>query len=136
MNKSPTSVGAQPRSESKKISGMEFQDLVEAQRRNIDAITQAQMIAVQGAHAIARRQADVMRETFDVIAGLASETMPTGDLRNASLLDPKAMQIGFERTLEHMKVLMGAMMETNMSVFDIMNSRIADMFDQDNQSEK
>lgn len=40
------------------------------------------------------------------------------------------MQAGFERTLVHMKDLMEVMIETNMSMFDVMKSRIADMFDQ------
>ncbi len=136
MNKSPRQRCAQRQIESENLPGMEFQDLVEAQRRNIDAITKAQLIAIQGAHAIARRQADIIRETFDGVAGLATETMAPGDHQNATLMDPTAMQAGFERTLEHMKDLMGVMMETNMSVFDVMNLRFADMFDQDNPSEK
>lgn len=130
MNTSPRQPSGQRPSESGKLPVTEFYDLVEAQRSNIDAITKAHLIAVQGAHTIAKRQADVIRETFDVIADLAKDTLPNDDVRSSPLTDPKTMQAGFERALAHMKDLMDGMMETNMSVFDVMNSRIAELFDQ------
>lgn len=111
------------------VPGMDFEDLVKAQRRNIDALIEAHMIAAQGVHNIARKQAEIIRETFDRIASLATTMVETGDLRPTQLTDPKAIQAGFERALEHMKELMKAMNETNMAVFQIMTGRIAELFD-------
>ncbi len=133
MNNSPHQRGDKQPIGSETLPGMEVQDLVEAQRRGIDALIEAQMITAQDAHAVARKQADIMRETFNRISSLATEVIQAGNPQQTAVVDSKAIQAGLERAFEHMRELMGAMIETNMSVFDVMNSRIADMFDQSEQ---
>ena len=48
-----------------------------AQRRNIEALSQANQLAVEGAHAVVKRQIEITQQTFDDLSTLMREmTLP------------------------------------------------------------
>ena len=45
--------------------GFDVESLVAAQRRNLEALTQANQLAVEGIQAVARRQVEIARQAAD-----------------------------------------------------------------------
>ena len=49
-----------------------------AQRRNIEALSQANQLAIEGVHAVARRQIEMTRETLDDFSALVRDLVQPG----------------------------------------------------------
>ena len=50
------------------MPGLDNQGLMEAHRKNIEAVTEANRVAFEGAQAMARRQTEIVREAMDEAA--------------------------------------------------------------------
>src|SRR5690606_9575060 len=60
-----------------KTPAFDFNSLFEVQRRNIEALTAANQVVAEGAQAIARRQAETLRNNVDQVLN-ASKDMVSG----------------------------------------------------------
>ena len=83
---------------------------------------------VQGAHAAAKRQAEIIRQTFDEIAILVKEAI---DARATTVVESKAARVGFELAFADMRELMDLMTEANRAAFEVMSHRLFEVFDRD-----
>ena len=58
-----------------KLPMVDMESIMTSQRKNIEALTNANKLAFEGIQAVARRQADVMRQMIEEISGMVSELM-------------------------------------------------------------
>ena len=65
--------------ESFQVPGVDLRSVLDSQRKNVEALTQATQIATEGATAIGRRQAEILRSAIEQAATMARNLKVTGN---------------------------------------------------------
>ena len=110
-----------------KIPGFDMQMMMDAQRKNIEALNAANQAAVQGMQAVAQRQAEILSQTINEVSTIAQQ------LANASTnpqeLTTKQAEIArkaFEQALANARELAEIVSKSNTEAFAIINKRVTD----------
>src|SRR3546814_3968167 len=61
-----------------KVPGVDVDTMIAVQRRNIEALTAANQLALEGVQAVVRRHMDIMRHSLGEMSSMAAELMSTG----------------------------------------------------------
>lgn len=112
------------------LPGFDIEAVLASQRKNIEALTQANQLAVEGVQAMARRQAEIAREAIDeasaVLRDIVQPTAPEERIaKNAELLKQT-----FERSLANTRELTLMFAKANTEAFDIVAKRVAAGFEE------
>ena len=112
------------------LPGFDVEAVLASQRKNIEALTQANQLAVEGAQAVARRQAEIAREAIDeASAALRDIVQPTAPeeriAKHAELLRQT-----FERGLANTRELTLMLAKANTEAFDVVAKRVAAGFEE------
>jgi phasin family protein len=109
-----------------KADAPELDGLMAAQKKNLEAIAEANRRAAEGFQAIMQRQSDMMRdamtEASSAVATLSSETSPEARARKQAEL----MKKSFERTLGAMREIAEMAAESNSEIYDLLSKRAAE----------
>ncbi|MGH6969591.1 MAG: phasin family protein, partial [Stellaceae bacterium] len=101
------------------LPSFDVEAVLASQRKNIEALTQANQLAVEGMQAVARRQAEIAREAIDeasaVLREIVQPTAPEERIaKNAELLKQS-----FERSLANTRELTLLLAKANTEAFDV-----------------
>lgn len=112
------------------LPGFDVEAVLASQRKNIEALTQANQLAVEGVQAVARRQAEIAREAIGeasaVLREIVQPTAPEERIaKNAELLKQT-----FERNLAHARELTLMLTKANTEAFDVFAKRVAQGFEE------
>jgi phasin family protein len=112
------------------LPGFDVEAVLASQRKNIEALTQANQLAVEGVQAVARRQAEIAREAIDEASAVLREIVqPTAPeervAKNAELLKQT-----FERGLANTRELTLMLAKANTEAFDVVAKRMAQGFEE------
>ncbi|MDE2164914.1 MAG: TIGR01841 family phasin [Alphaproteobacteria bacterium] len=112
------------------LPGFDVEAVLASQRKNIEALTQANQLAVEGVQAVARRQAEITREAIDeasaVLRDIVQPTAPEDRIaKNAELLKQT-----FERGLATTRELTLMLTKANTEAFDVVAKRVAAGFEE------
>ena len=114
-----------------KMPGMPGMDaFLQAQRRNMEVLSNANRVALEGAQAVARRHMEIMQETMQEV----SETMR--DLATADSPQAKAakqtelLKTAYERAVSHMKELADLIQRSNGEALGMLNQRFTEAMDE------
>lgn len=110
-----------------KVPGFDMQAVMDAQRKNIEALTAANQAAVQGMQAVAQRQAEILSQVVSEISSVAQQ------LANASStpqeLTSKQAELArkaFEQALANARELAEMVSKSNTEAFAIINKRVTE----------
>ena len=110
-----------------KIPGFDMSAMMDAQRKNIEALNAANQAAVQGMQAVAQRQAEILSQTINEVSTIAQQ------LANASTnpqeLTTKQAEIArkaFEQALANARELAEIVSKSNTEAFAIINKRVTE----------
>lgn len=110
-----------------KVPGFDMQAAMDAQRKNIEALTAANQAAVQGMQAVAQRQAEILSQALGEISSVAQQ------LANASNspqeLTSKQAELArkaFEQALANARELAEMVSKSNTEAFAIINKRVTE----------
>jgi len=112
------------------LPGFDVEAALASQRKNIEALTQANQLAVEGVQAVARRQVEIAREAIDeasaVLRDIVQPTAPEERLaKQAELLKQT-----FERSLANTRELALMLAKANTEAFDVVAKRVAQGFEE------
>ena len=112
------------------LPGFDVEAVLASQRKNIEALTQANQLAVEGVQAVARRQVELAREAIDeastVLREIVQPTAPEERIaKNAELLKQS-----FERSLANTRELTLLLAKANTEAFDVVAKRVAQGFEE------
>lgn len=101
-------------------------------QRNLEALAAANRIAIEGAHAVARRQLEIVQQTI----GELTETLKA--LGTAGLSAPHAKAAGqadavkdaYSRAVAHSRELADLMQRANAEAIDVLHQRVAGALDE------
>ncbi len=103
---------------------------VEAQRKNIEAVTTANKLAFEGAQALARRQTEITREMFDefgkAMTELANGSTPEQKLAKQADLVKEV----FETSLANLRELTEISAKSQAEAAEVLNKRFTEGLDE------
>lgn len=109
-----------------KVPGVDFETLAAAQRRNFEAITQANQLALEGFQAIARRQVEILQgliaDSTEVANQLTAEGTPEQKLAQQTDL----LRENYEKSLANLKELNEMLAKSGAEASEVLNKRISE----------
>jgi phasin family protein len=87
-----------------KVPGVDSKALIESQRKNVEAVTAANKLAVEGFQAVVQRQAEIMRkvmeETTKVVSEMAKPGQPVEKFATQTALVKEAYELSLNSARE------------------------------------
>ena len=99
-----------------RLPGVDFAALVDRERKNIQALAEANRVAFEGWQRVGRRQAEIFQETMKKVVADAGQVDP---MKRADLAKE-----GFEKALANMRELAEITTQSQKEVFDVIRKRI------------
>ena len=110
-----------------KIPGFDMSAMMDAQRKNIEALTAANQAAVQGMQAVAQRQAEILSQAMNEVSSVAQQLAGAGS--NPQEMTTKQAELArkaFEQALANMRELAEMVSKSNTEAFAIINKRVTE----------
>ncbi len=108
----------------------DFSAITEAHRRNLEAMTTANRVAMEGAQAVARRNMEIvqqaMAEMNATIGAMAAEESPQAKAARQAEL----MKSAYERAVMNLREIGELIQKSNSEAMDVLNGRMAAAMDE------
>jgi hypothetical protein len=99
-----------------KVPGVDVETIVANQRKNIEALTQANKLAFEGLQNVVKRQVEILRQTMDEVAQVSKQA--------------EFAKEAFERALSNARELAEMIAKANSEAFDLLNKRFTQSLDE------
>jgi phasin family protein len=113
-----------------KLPGVDVDKMVTAQRKNVEALTSANQLAAEGFQAIARRQTEIMRQTFEEAGRTMRDLMEHSAPEDRMVKQTELAKSAFESALANMRELAEMVAKANSEAFEVINKRVAESLDE------
>jgi phasin family protein len=113
-----------------KMPSLDSEAVVDAYRKNIEALTTASQVAAEGMQAVVKRQAEIMHETMDGYATMMRDFSAPRSTEEAAAKQADLAKRTFETTLSQMRELGNMIAKTNRDSLDVLNKRVAEMMNE------
>ena len=112
------------------MPGVEFEAVAAAQRKNIEAFTQVNRLALENFQTIAKRQAEIFQSAMSEGAEAAKDLFAAKNPQDAASLQAELTGRAVEQGITHMRELAELTTKSNAKVLDLVNKRFADSVDE------
>ena len=114
------------------LPGVDMQSVMNSQRKNMEALTEANKLALEGMQAVFKRQAEILRQSIEEGSAMTKDMSASA---GASPQDTIAKQTdltktAFEKALANAKELSEIVAKANGEAVDLLNKRFAAMLDE------
>ncbi len=107
-----------------KLPGVDFGAMVERQRKDIEALTEANRIAAEGMQALAKKEAEILQKTMQEVMAAMSKAAAGGDpMANASKQAELAQQ-AFGKALSNMRELAEVANKSQSDAYAVISKRV------------
>jgi phasin family protein len=113
-----------------KVPGVDVETLMTSQRKNLEALTQANKLAYDGLQAVVKRQVEILRQTMDEAAQVGKDIAEPGNPQDKAAKQTELAKEAFERALSNMRELSEMVSKANNEAFDLLNKRFAQNLDE------
>ncbi len=113
-----------------KFPGVDLDQLANSYRKNIEAFTSASQVAVEGAQSVAKRQAEILRETMEEYGKLLREYSAPANAEEAAAKQAETAKRTFEATLTHMREISDMIAKTNNQSLELINKRVSELLEE------
>ena len=115
-------------------NNLDMNQLFATQRRNLEAFAAANQAVVEGAQAITRRQAEVIRDNVEEALTASKELMTTGTPETGINKQAELAKTMFENSLANLRELTEMATKSGFEAFDVLNKRAAESFEEVSQA--
>lgn len=112
------------------IPGFNVEAMMASQRKNVEALTQANQLAIEGAQALARRQVEIAREALDEAPALFRELSQPGAPQERLAKNAELAKATFEKSLANARELTELMTKANAEAFNVLTKRMTESFEE------
>jgi phasin family protein len=114
-----------------RLPGVDYEALMASQQRNIQALTSAHQVAIEGLQAVGRRQGEITRQMVEETQRAFQEMMKGEGLGEAKLArQTELAKEVFERSIANMRELAEMIAKSNTEAFNLINKRFSDSLDE------
>lgn len=113
-----------------KLPGVDVNEVLASQKKNIEAFTKAMQTATEGAGAVARRQAEILRTALDQIAAMIRELTVPGSPKETVAKQAEFIKKAFETALANARELTEMVEKSSKEAFDVVKRRTSESLDE------
>jgi phasin family protein len=110
--------------------GVDVESIVAAQRKNLEALTQANQLAVEGVQAVARRQVELARQAVDEASSLFRELSQPVAPEERVAKGAEFAKSAFEKGVANARELAELVTKANTEAFAVLQKRVAEGFEE------
>jgi phasin family protein len=105
-----------------KLPGIDLNAMMEARRKDIEALAAANRTALEGAQTLVQKQAEILRSTMDQLQSLVKHMTTTGTLTPAST--GEVVQQALQKAFASMQELAETAYKSQSEAFAVVNRRV------------
>ena len=113
-----------------KFSGFDMEAVMAGQRRNIEAFTAANQAALEGFQTLAKRQAEMVRQSVDETNKAVKEMFAAGSPEEKAARQTELTKAAFERAVSNTRELTQLVARSQSEAIDVINKRVAESLDE------
>ncbi len=117
-----------------KVPGMaampDMDAFLSAHRRNMEVLTAANRVALEGAQAVARRHMEIMQQTMSEMTETMRDLSSPDSPQAKAAKQTELMKSSYERAVAHMKELADLIQRANGEALGMLNHRFAEAMDE------
>jgi phasin family protein len=102
----------------------DMKSFLETQRKNIQALTEAQQLTMEGFQAIAQRQSELLSQLVEDNSSIAKQMISEGTPEEKIAKNAKLFKSVYERTISNMKELSEIVSKSSEEASDVINKRV------------
>jgi phasin family protein len=112
------------------LPGFDVEAIAQTQRKNLEALTQANQLAAEGMRALAERQAGIVQQAIAEASGLFREWTQPGAADERLAKNVEVAKQAFEKGLANVRELNDLSAKAGMDVFSVFARRLSQSFDE------
>lgn len=113
-----------------KLPGVDMDQLLAAQRKNIEALTAANQLAFEGMQAVLRRQTEILRQSMEQASSMVTELMAAGAPEEKVAKNAELAKVAFEKALANMRELAEMVAKSNAEAAEVISKRVSESLDE------
>jgi len=114
-----------------RVPGIDLEAAVASQRKNIEALTQANQLAVEGVQALMRRQVEITRQAMEDFSAMFRDfVQPNGSPEDRVAKQAEYSKQAIEKGLSNAKELTELVTKANSEAFNVINKRVTESLDE------
>jgi len=114
-----------------RVPGVDLEAAVASQRKNIEALTQANQLAVEGVQALMRRQVEITRQAMEDFSAMFRDfVQPNGSPEDRFAKQAEYSKHAIEKGLSKAKELTELVTKANTEAFNVINKRVTESLDE------
>jgi phasin family protein len=113
-----------------KLPGVDVEAVVSSQRRNLEALTAANQLAIEGMQAIAKRQSEILRQMMEEASQAMRDVMAPGSPEDKAARQTEVVKEAFKRAIGNMRELAEMVSKSQGEAFEVINKRVTDSLDE------
>lgn len=113
-----------------KMPGIDADALMNAQQKNIEAITSANQLAAEGLQAIGKRQAELFQQAVEESQKTLGDLMTQGAPEDRIAKQAETVKTTIERTVTNLREISEMLAKSNQEAFDVINKRITESLEE------
>ena len=113
-----------------KLPGVDVDAILASQRKNIEAVTAANQLAIEGFQAVVRRQASILRQTLEETGTILTEALSAGSPEDKAAKQAELVKTAFEKALANMKELAELVAKSNTEAANVISNRVSESLEE------
>ncbi len=113
-----------------RLPGLDVETIVATQRNNLEALTQANQLAIEGVRALAQRQAEIVQQAFADASALFHAWTQPGAPEDRLAKNADAAKQAFEKGLANAQELSELTAKASTDVLSVITKRVSESFDE------
>lgn len=113
-----------------KVPGVDWQEVMASQQKNIAALTEANKRLFEGAQAVMQQQSEIMNKAMTELTAASQELMQEGDPQAGAQKRFELAKTSFESAVSNMQELADLAGHSNSEAMEIINKRSAEAFEE------
>ncbi|MBL8698912.1 MAG: phasin family protein [Alphaproteobacteria bacterium] len=107
------------------MTAVDMQSVVEAQRRNLEALAQANQVAADGMKALAQRQGEIMRQSMEQATAAVRDLMGASSPEEKAARQTELAKAAFERAVSNARDMAEMVAKAQQEASDVIARRMA-----------
>jgi phasin family protein len=116
------------------VPGVDWQELMAAQQKNLQALAKANQVLVEGAQAVVRREVEILQKSMAELAAASKEMMQQGDPQAQASKRLELAKASLEAAIANMRELAEVAGRANRDALEVINQRALEGFEEIRQS--
>jgi phasin family protein len=109
-----------------RVPNFDVETILATQRRNIEAVTAANQLVIEGIQALLKREAEILRQTIDESSAALKDLMATGAPEEKLAQQADLLKSSFEKAIANLRELAELVAKSNTNATEVLTKRIGD----------